>query len=164
MKCEKCQKNEATVLYREIINGKETRLSLCPACAGKLEEESGLSVKSLFSQSLFPEIFPLKRQAEEAKKCPLCGSDVSHIRRTGKVGCPECYNAFEDYLAPTLRRLHGGAVHCGRIPAKLKKIATEKNELKRLEEELKKSIECEDYENAAVLRDKIREMKSGGEL
>ncbi len=163
MKCEKCQKNEATVLYREIINGKETRLSLCPVCAGKLEEESGLSVKSLFSQSLFPELFPLKRQTEEAKKCPLCGCDVSHIRRTGKVGCPECYSAFEAYLAPTLRRLHGGAAHRGRVPARLRKIAEEKNELARLEGELKASIDREDYENAAVLRDKIRELKSGGE-
>ena len=39
MKCEKCQKNEATVFYRENINGKEAKYHLCPKCASELEKE-----------------------------------------------------------------------------------------------------------------------------
>lgn len=162
MKCEKCQKNEASVFYREIINGKETRLTLCPACAREREEESGLSFKSLFSNSLFKSSFP--QVVTEKEKCPLCGLTSDDVARLGKVGCPACYGAFEAYLAPNLRRLHGSVVHRGRAPARLRQERKEKSEIEKLEGELRASIEKEDYENAARLRDKIREMRNGGAL
>ena len=85
------------------------------------------------------------------------------IRAAGKVGCPECYEAFADFLAPTLRRLHGGAVHRGRKPAKLTEKSKAENEISRLEGELKDCLQREDYEKAAVLRDTIRELKQKGE-
>ena len=161
MKCERCNKNEATVFYREIINGHETKLNLCHACAREKEEESGLSFKGLFSNSLFS--VPSAREVKEEKKCPLCAMTERDIRKAGKVGCPECYKAFAAFLAPTLRRLHGGSVHRGRKPARLTEEVKEENELSRLEGELKECIIREDYEKAAVLRDTIRSLKQKGE-
>ena len=164
MKCERCNKNEASVFFREIINGHETKLNLCPSCLREKEEESGLSFKGLFSNSLFtaPSIYKVR----EEKKCPLCAMTEREIRAAGKVGCPECYEAFADFLAPTLRRLHGSSVHRGRKPAKLAKL-TEKtrseNELSRLEGELRDCLQREDYERAAVLRDTIRDLRQKGE-
>ena len=88
---------------------------------------------------------------------------MSVIRREGKVGCQACYEAFSAYLEPTLKRLHGGATHRGRSPVKYRKKPEKKNELENLEKELKASIDREDYENAALLLDKIREMRKAGE-
>ena len=161
MKCERCNKNEATVFYREIINGHETRQNLCPVCAREKEEESGLSFKGLFSNSLFTA--PSAYKMREEKKCPLCAMTEREIRAAGKVGCPECYGAFADFLAPTLRRLHGSAVHRGRRPGNHAKETKTENEISRLEAELKECIEREDYEKAADLRDTIRQLRQKGE-
>lgn len=161
MKCEKCKINEATVFYREIINGHETKQNLCPSCAREKEEESGLSFKGLFSNSLFAA--PSAYKIREEKKCPLCAMTERDIRKAGKVGCPECYEAFAEFLAPTLRRLHGNAVHRGRRPGKLAEEPKKENELSRLEAELKDCLQREDYERAATLRDTIREIRQKGE-
>ncbi len=160
MKCERCNKNEASVFFREIINGHETKLNLCPSCMREKEEESGLSFKGLFSNSLFAS--PVAYKAREEKRCPLCAMTEREIRASGKVGCSECYEAFADFLAPTLRRLHGGAVHRGRKPAKLTEKSKAEDEISRLEGELKDCLQREDYERAAVLRDTIRELRQKG--
>ena len=161
MKCERCNKNEATVFYREIINGRETKLNLCSACAREKETESGLSFKGLFSNSLFTS--PATYKVREEKKCPLCAMTEREIRSAGKVGCPECYKAFEEFLAPTLRRLHGGAVHRGRRPGTAIGESEGESEISRLEAELRDCLKREDYEKAAVLRDTIRDLKQKGE-
>ena len=33
MKCEKCGKNEATMYYKETVNGVTREMHLCPECA-----------------------------------------------------------------------------------------------------------------------------------
>ena len=35
MKCEKCGKNEATMYYKETVNGVTREMHLCPECAQK---------------------------------------------------------------------------------------------------------------------------------
>lgn len=162
MKCEKCGKNEATVLYRESINGNETKMHLCNICAKEREESSPLW-HDFFTSSLLGGIFApaagAKKEMPAAKKCPLCGSDFSALQRSGKVGCPECYGAFSDYLAPTLKRLHGGATHRGRAPKKYRAKLEAENTIRELEAELKRSIENEEYERAAEIRDKLRSLR-----
>ena len=48
MKCEKCGKNEATMYYKETVNGVTREMHLCPECAQK--ETSAARLKAHFSR------------------------------------------------------------------------------------------------------------------
>lgn len=114
MLCEKCKKNEASVFYRENINGKERKYSLCPECAAELEKNGEIkfsafphlsdmndfapfgdfgSLNSIFGSLFSPESRRSGR-ISSGKKCPLCGATFNELAAEGRVGCPECYNTF----------------------------------------------------------------------
>ncbi len=163
MKCTRCNAKEATVFYREIVNGKETKYALCSDCAAAMEKEN----KSLFADpfggnllgSLFSSVPQKIQPRKEEKKCTLCGATFRQLAESGKVGCPACYTSFREELAPTLKRLHGTAVHRGRAPAKYQAKRSAMEKLASLEQNLKKAIETEAYEEAAKLRDEIRALR-----
>ena len=67
---------------------------------------------------------------------------------------------FKEEFAPTLGRLHGNSVHRGRAPAGLKAEKGRENEIASLEKQLKKAVSDEKYEDAAVLRDRLRELRA----
>ena len=79
-----------------------------------------------------------------------------------KARCPNCYRVFRDNLEPILRRLHGSAEHTGKMPARMADEIKTSNELKRLKAELASAVENEQYEKAAELRDRIREIENSG--
>ena len=54
MLCQKCKKNEATVYYKENINGHVTEYNLCPECAAELEKNGVLHLDS-HAEDLFGE-------------------------------------------------------------------------------------------------------------
>ena len=160
MKCTLCNKNDASVFYREIINGNEKKYALCPDCAAK--KEMGVYGTSLFEKSLFDNFFAMPAhngKKQEEKRCSLCASTFKDLQKMGKAGCPVCYETFERELSQTLGRLHGDSTHKGMIPERLKTCETPEDKLSQLEKELRVAISEENYEEAAILRDRIREMK-----
>lgn len=84
------------------------------------------------------------------------------FRKTGKLGCTNCYKLFKENLAPILRRLHGNAEHTGKVPAKISGCIKNSNEIEKLKNELTDAIDREEYEKAAQLRDRIRGLESAG--
>ena len=52
------------------------------------------------------DLFPVYR--EEAV-CPKCGRSLTEFRKTGKLGCAECYATFEKPLETTLRQIHASS-------------------------------------------------------
>lgn len=182
MLCERCKKNEATVFYRESVNGKERSLSLCGECAEKARKKGELDdgfLKSGFmsggffddpfsgADKLFGSLFGLKElpshTAEKVKKCSLCGATFSDLVNEGKAGCPECYRTFAEELSPTIGRIHGTTSHVGGAPSKFKKVREEKEKIHSLEAELKAAVKEENFERAAQLRDELRELRAGKE-
>ncbi len=164
MKCTKCNKNEAAVFYREVINGKETKYALCPECAAK--EEKGIfdpiNLFEPFEKGLLGSLFTgnsVQAKRREEKKCTLCGATFRELCEDGKAGCPECYRVFREEFIPTLSRLHGKAVHEGRAPGKFKEKKEAETKLKSLENDLKLAVSEERYEDAASIRDRIRELR-----
>ena len=82
---------------------------------------------------------------------------------SGKLGCADCYTTFYDKLLPSLQRIHGKTRHEGKNPTILKTDVVENvNVFENLEEQLKQAIAEQNFEKAAELRDRINEMKEGG--
>ena len=148
MLCEKCGKNNATVLYTQIINGKKSSLNLCSACS---------SSESIFDNFGSLLSFGTRSDARQTV-CPTCGMTLSEFARKGKMGCGKCYETFRTHAKSMLQKIHGTSVHTEsktEVPTpEIKK--EEKSELDILKEKLKEAIETENYEEAAKIRDEIR--------
>ncbi len=161
MVCNICGKSQATVHLTEIIDDQITELHLCEECAQK----KGAQMESHFGLSdLLAGLADLGTQFNKTKtepklKCLKCGLTYEDFKKVGRLGCGECYNAFKEALAPLLKRIHGSTQHYGKSPKKIAKIVKAKNESEVLKEKLQKAIQKEDFEEAAKLRDKIREME-----
>jgi protein arginine kinase activator len=93
--------------------------------------------------------------------CPMCGLTWSNFKQNGLMGCSHDYTMFETKLLPLLKRAHEGATdHAGKIPAARKTEETNRhvNSL-RIRRELQKAIDAENYEQAARLRDELRQIE-----
>lgn len=164
MLCQNCQKNEATTHIKRIINGEATQTHLCSDCAKSLGyaeafSDFGFNFSDMLS-SFFNEATSSMLGAHTLR-CEKCGSTFNDIVRSGKIGCADCYKTFYDKLAPSLERIHGRTVHEGKIPNSIE-IVSKDNEIKQLKAELEEAVANQNYEEAAQLRDKIKELESEG--
>ena len=162
MLCDVCGKNPATVHLTEIIDDSMNELHLCEDCAAhkseQMESQFGLS-DLLAGMAEFTK--PNKEtEVAEALKCPNCGLTYVDFRKLGRLGCGECYNTFKKYLAPLLKRIHGSAQHFGKIPLKIARVTRKKTDLQDLRNKLQKAIEEEAFEEAARIRDQIKELET----
>ena len=170
MLCDECKKNEATIHFTRIVDNKVTKSHLCQECA----REKGLFFPSL-DEALFegPHLalasllaglsdigapYALEKP-KVARKCPNCKATYDDFRESGRMGCSECYRTFSKELLPLLRRLHGSVQHTGKVPLKKVGVGKKGKEITELRRELQKAIEKEEYEKAAVIRDKIKELE-----
>jgi protein arginine kinase activator len=160
MLCEKCHKNHATTHIKSVVNGIKQEYNLCAECAAK----EGFGANSLTGMlaSMFGDISKYDTLVE-GKKCPVCGATFSAIAKGGKVGCSECYTTFYNELLPYLKRVHGSTKHVGKVPNSAPLVVRPKTvTIEDLRNELARLVSAENYEQAAVVRDKIREMEAQG--
>ena len=160
MLCNKCKTNTASFFYTQSINGNESHVALCKTCA----ESSGLGINTV--SPLFGSFFGntaknVRNINKESKKCTLCALTFNDILSMGKVGCPECYNTFKNELEDTIRSIHGTAKHTGTTPIGDSAINEEQplSEEETLRIKLNEAINTENYEEAALIRDKIKVLK-----
>jgi protein arginine kinase activator len=163
MLCESCSKKQATVHYTEIHNGEMMEMHLCEDCARKKEIE----FKPHFSLADFltglgdfESTLPVETKKE---KCPACGLTMTDFKQSGRLGCGECYSAFRENLGPLLKRIHGRINHTGKIAGPVAK-GPGRNILEKLKADLQVAITREEFEEAARLRDKIKELEKKGEV
>ena len=160
MLCNICGKNPATVHLTEIIDDQMNELHLCEECARQksiqMEQQFGLS-DLLAGLAEFEK--PVKKTEEAALKCANCGLTYADFKKIGRLGCGECYSAFKKYLGPLLKRIHGSSQHFGKSPLKVTKVLKKKIDLATLRQSLQRAIEMEAFEEAAKIRDQIRELE-----
>lgn len=96
-----------------------------------------------------------------ATRCKGCGAAFADIAKTGKVGCAQCYETFFDDLLPSIRRIHGNTRHTGKLAGSAGKELRVVNELEQARQELHDAIEKQEFEKAAKLRDRIKELEGG---
>ena len=163
MLCDICGKNEATVHLTEIVNEQITELHLCEDCAQQksmqMEQQFGLS--DLLAGLADFEL-PVETPEKISIECQNCHLTYKDFKKIGRLGCSECYKYFKKYLASLLKRIHGSNQHVGKVPAKLIGGAKAKKKLytlTELKEKLQKAIAAEEFEEAARLRDQIRQFE-----
>ncbi len=94
-------------------------------------------------------------------KCPRCSFSQADFKKTGRLGCPDCYKTFAEGLAGLLKSMHKGTRHVGKAPEALKQTRERADRLKAFQKKLNKAVESEDFELAAQLRDQIKAMSTG---
>ena len=163
MVCDICKQQQATVHLTEIVNDQMTELHLCEACANQKgsQVESHFGLADLLSGLADTGKSQDVEEETSTKSCPNCGMTYEDFRKVGRLGCSECYTTFKRSLASLLKRIHGAPHHLGKAPARLVKPSTPKtkSELSDLKRRLERAIEMEEFEEAARLRDHIREME-----
>ena len=160
MVCDICGKNPATVHLTEIIDEQMSELHLCEECARQksteMEQQFGLS-DLLAGLAEFDK--PMLEKEAVAIKCPNCKLTYADFKKIGRLGCGECYTAFKKYLGPLLKRIHGSVLHFGKTPVKVTKVLKGRIDLQDLRFKLQKEIEMEAFEEAAKIRDQIKELE-----
>lgn len=172
MDCQECHQRPATLHFTQLINGKKIDTHICEVCAKELgymtHPEEGYSLHNLLAGLFNFESNQLKNnkqsnfKQEIELKCPKCDLKFTEFKRIGKFGCAECYHTFSKQIDSIFRRVHSGNTkHEGKIPKRQGDHLHVKKQLETYENQLKQLIEREEFEEAAVVRDKIRAVKSG---
>lgn len=175
MLCEKCNKNIANVYLKNNVNGNITENYLCSSCAnevyGKYDKydkyDKNTNIFNGLNNDFVADVFNMfdfnkmsHALAGARNVCPLCGSNFSQITQTGKVGCGECYKTFKNELEPNVMRIHGRAIHTGKIPKNMSLKISNKRKAEELNIKLKKCISEQNFEEAAEIRDEIKKLNA----
>ena len=96
-----------------------------------------------------------------ALTCSVCGLSWTQFKQAGLMGCPHDYEQFSDKLVPLLKRAQEGATeHVGKVPSKRQTVAGERQaRTLRLRRDLRRAIDAENYEQAAELRDALKQLE-----
>ena len=168
MLCQDCKKRESQVHLTQIVNNEKSTLSLCKECAAVRGFHSPLeNVPFPLAEILSGMVTSMppgqKKAIEHSIVCPKCGLSFDGFARQGRFGCGACYSAFREVLEPIMRKIHGASLHRGQTPTPSPVEGQSESlpirEEERLEGELKKAIESEDFERAAEVRDKLKTIR-----
>ncbi len=159
MKCERCPK-QATLHITEVLGDRYEEVHLCEDCAKKYlgdPVKTGAATKKAAA---------VQEAAEEAAvptgpACEVCGLSYLEFRNQGRFGCPHDYDAFEAELLPLLESIHGDVRHVGKTPCRLPRTQGAQVELTALRRKLQQLVTEENYEEAARVRDRIKELEHG---
>lgn len=162
MLCQNCGKNEATTHLKRIINGETAETHLCSQCAEALGYDTmfsgfGLNLGDLFG-GFFGDI-PVRTLSNRVIRCEKCGCSFDDIAKSGMVGCADCYKTFYDKLVPSLLRIHGKTEHQGKFPQGASEEVKNAHKIAELKAELNKAIDEQNFEQAARLRDEIKNLE-----
>lgn len=168
MLCERCKKREATTHLREVINGDVKETHLCSECASELGYDSIFTNFNPFSMmgvnignflgGLFTQTLP-ERAVDDGRRCSFCGTTFEELANSAKAGCANCYKEFYNDLIPSIQRVHGKTRHIGKIPGRAGKEMRLQQEITNLRQQLGDAVSKQEYEKAAELRDKIKDME-----
>jgi protein arginine kinase activator len=159
MKCHYCGQ-PATVHLTDIVQKQKRTMYLCEACAREHQLVPDGPTPQLNLQALVQLLLGQPTAADPAGlTCPTCGLKYAAFRVDGRLGCPDDYDAFRPALEPLLERIHRGGRHQGKAP----RAAARRAELAHLRDLLTAAVAAENYEDAARLRDRIRQKEGPDE-
>jgi protein arginine kinase activator len=160
MLCCICKEREARVFLTQIVADKVQKVDLCEECAKQkgLDDAAGFSPADVLLGLGAAEIEQYAGGAE--LKCSKCGFTQADFKKSGRLGCAECYGTFAEGLEGLLKTMHKGTRHVGKIPQSQQQTRDLAERLKLLRKKLDKAVADEDFEQAANLRDEIKQVTS----
>lgn len=155
--CENCKK-PCVIHLTQIINGELKKADMCETCPYAKQLQDPLQF------GLMEKLLGIAMQQEVSMGgkelvCDNCGYSEAEFQKTGRLGCPECYNVFVTPKLEILRNIQDAEVHKGKAPKNQDKRIMRQS-VAQLNKELLDAVEKEDYENAAKIRDRLKELKS----
>lgn len=169
MMCQSCGKKTATTHIKTIVNGELTEYHLCADCAKQKGYTNIFSGWGMDLGNLLGGFIGNGSQSSQITRCPTCGASFDEITQSGKIGCADCYRTFRSQLMPVIQRIHGTTHHKGKVPGgsalritggQHQIMPVQESPLEEKKRLLKQAIEKQDFEQAAVLRDEIKEMEN----
>jgi len=170
MKCQRCNERDASIHLTKIVNGDKNEVYLCEECARETGQlpfagNNPFAFQNLLKGLINPDISPYEEYQKDYK-CDNCGLTYNDFSKNGLFGCSECYKAFSNKLDPILKRIHGNNRHNGKVPKRRGGTLRVKREIRELRQDMQNSVNKEDFEKAAEIRDKIKNLEdqiNGGE-
>ncbi len=153
MICQYCLKNEATFHIQKILNNDLVEIHLCYDCSKKeLDRDSENGIDDKVHRILEGLLAGNNKSKFDNSSiiCEKCGTTLHDLESKGVLGCPECYDSFKDYISKYIKKNN-------LIYSRERK--SESSKIDFLEIELKRAVEAEDFERAALIRDKIKQCK-----
>jgi len=154
--CQNCGEREARISITQIINNVKTQIHLCQQCA----QQSGQADSVSALQKMLAGLVDWGSESiGKGKTCPGCGLSEIELRQRGRFGCGQCYQTWEPLVKTIIGRVQGRTAHTGKIPRSAGERVRTQWEIDELQEKLQVAIKEERFEDAAVLRDRIRGLK-----
>lgn len=157
--CESCGEREASIHLTQVEQNEMRTIHLCDACASEQGLESGMQGGSAMLADFLAEMGKGASSAQSAGACSFCATTLRDLKRTGRLGCPDCYTEFDQHLRGILRKLHGSTQHTGKMYTADAEEIDRAAHLAGLRRRLEIAVEGEDFEQAVALRDQIRRLE-----
>lgn len=163
MLCNKCELRIGKIEIQRKVDGEMVNYILCDECAKTFEDydlETSFTDNDLLT-SLIESVqnSPLQVSYILTTTCSSCGMTYGNYRKSGRVGCSKCYEAFKEKITPLIQELHGSVVHVGLSPQNYNDYEVIKRKLLALKSELKTAVAKEEFERAVAIRDEIQELE-----
>ncbi len=187
MICQRCQQRQATVFFSQTIGNQTTQAHLCESCAQ--EQTQGYGGMSPFAFNPFSALSDFLNNfmnwnegaiaeinsgragsvaIDPQLQCPYCGYQLSTFRQNGRLGCTKCYESFKPALQPLISSIHGNVQHVEEsVDVNKQENQTLADgetattpEIRALREKMKELILNEKFEEAAHLRDQIKNLEN----
>ncbi len=168
MLCDDCRQRVSTIIHTGKKGGEDNVLYLCQACAEKrgiptpvlrnpVQLETGFTeiIKQLAGEGIID-----RRDPSDSEMCTACGWSSGNLRETGLLGCPHCYTSFENQLMILLQKLHGSDSHLGKVYPQEGEWPQEEEDETILRSALEEAVNMEEFEQAAQIRDRLRQIQN----
>lgn len=169
MRCSICKKNEAIIRIHEYTNKGVNKINLCLECALEKGLNTPDSTIDNFIANMINNIFTLPRSGGKKKRrmkrrsmhvvCPECKTTINDFTDEMRAGCPTCYSVYDQVINLMIFKQNNSVMYLGKLPEELVRMKKNKAHLRKLKSELKRHVLHEDYASAAIVRDKIKEVK-----
>lgn len=162
MLCDVCREHDASVHLTQVVKGEVTLMHLCPKCAAARGVETTVTTppKNVLGEFLQAVQQQASASQSDAVRCTYCSMTLREFRASGRLGCSRCYSTFEASLRELLRRVHGSSRHVGhRYLPPAAHVLEHATTIGELRDRLRRAIENEEFEQAATIRDQIKDVE-----
>lgn len=153
--------NPATVHLTQIVGNKIEKLDLCKECAmakGVMDPD-GFSLSDVLKGHIQTPADEFETEATPGKVSEVSGTTFDDFKQTGRMGSADCYDLFHEELMPILKTMHKGTRHLGKVPTKVPAEPLQYHKRDKMRQALDLAIKEERYEDAARLRDELKEFE-----